>query len=99
MEPDRAPIAPLDARIAQLRRAFGRGLGRKPDTTEQLALDRAARLTARAEAAAHDPNVTANDLVRIDRLAAAARREMFNLLGTEGKREPGTVPLRERIGA
>ena len=45
------------SRMRQLKRAYQRALGRKPTVLEQVAMVRAAQLTARAEAAMLDPNV------------------------------------------
>jgi hypothetical protein len=78
----------LGRRYQQLRRSLLRGnLKRKPTVAEAVALNRAAALTLRAEAALHDPTVTANDLVRLDRLATAARRACADLIraGTRPK--------------
>jgi hypothetical protein len=80
LPPNRTPTAQLEHRIACLRRAYGRGLGRKPSLVEEAAMARAARLTARAEAAAADPTVDLNSLVRIDNAAARARASMDAVL-------------------
>ena len=58
---------------------------------------RAARLTARAEAAARDPCVSVNDLVRIDGAASRARQAMLALLAA--KPTIAVLPLRERLAA
>src|SRR5262249_45727001 len=68
--------AEQERRIRELRRAFQRVLKRRPTVIERTAMERAARLTARAEAAALDPAVTLDDLVRIDNLAARARARL-----------------------
>jgi hypothetical protein len=73
-------------RTLALKRAFQRELGRKPTCLQRTAIDRAATLTAKAEAAALDPLTTANDVVRLDRAAARARAEMFAMFAA--KREP-----------
>jgi hypothetical protein len=49
-------------------------LKRKPTTEEVTALNRSVRLTLRAELAATDPDVSANDIVRLDGAAARARK-------------------------
>jgi hypothetical protein len=53
---------------------------------QRTAMDRAATMTAKAEAAAFDPATTANDVVRLDNAAARARAEMFAMFAA--KREP-----------
>jgi hypothetical protein len=73
-------------RTSALRRAFQRELGRKPTCLQRTAMDRAATMTAKAEAAALDPATTANDVVRLDNAAARARAEMFAMF--PAKREP-----------
>ena len=73
-------------RTSALRRAFQRELGRKPTCLQRAAMDRAATMTAKAEAAALDPATTANDVVRLDNAAARARAEMFAMFAA--KREP-----------
>lgn len=91
MDQHRASIEHLEHRIATLRRAYGRGLGRRPTVVEEHAMQRAARLTARAEQAARDPAVAVNDLVRIDHLAARARASMTDLL-RDTKPERSAMP-------
>ena len=81
METDTARIDGLSKRTAHFRKAFARGLGRKASTLEAAAIERAARLTALAEQALVDPNVTINDRVRIDGCAAKARRDMQAVIG------------------
>jgi hypothetical protein len=73
-------------RTSALRRAFQRELGRKPTCLQRTAMDRAATMTAKAEAAALDPATTANDVVRLDNAAARARAEVFAMFAA--KREP-----------
>src|SRR5262245_1929194 len=89
-----SPIAAPDKRITELRKAFQRCLRRKPTMIERTAIERAARLTARAEAAAIDPDVTLDDLVRIDNLAARARARLADLIGEPlGKRRKVASPF------
>jgi hypothetical protein len=83
----------LSKRTAHFRKAFARGLGRKANTLEAAAIERAARLTALAEQALVDPNVSINDRVRLDGCAAKARRDMQALIG---KREPARGDALER---
>jgi len=70
-------------RTLALKRAFQRELGRKPTCLQRTAIDRAATLTAKAEAAALDPVTTANDVVRLDHAAARARAEMFTMFAAK----------------
>jgi len=86
-------VEPLAKRVAYLKRLFARGVGRTPTALQKMAIARAAVLTAKAEAAALDPNCTANDLVRLDHAAARARRDMQALTG---KREPARGDALER---
>jgi hypothetical protein len=92
LEPEAQPTGISAASHAQvrrtsaLRRAFQRELGRKPTCLQRTAMDRAATMTAKAEAAAFDPATTANDVVRLDNAAARARAEMFAMFAA--KREP-----------
>jgi hypothetical protein len=51
-----------DARVRQLKRAFQRCLKRRPMMLEKTAMERAARLTARAEAATLDPDASVDDI-------------------------------------
>jgi hypothetical protein len=75
------------SRVLALKRAYQRELGRKPTLIQTTLINRACMLTAKAEAAALDPSVTANDLVRLDNKAQQARAEMF-----ESFRERRTQP-------
>ena len=52
-------------RVKELRRAFQRSLNHMPTTIQRTLIDRAAVPTAKAEAAALDPNVCTNDVGRI----------------------------------
>jgi hypothetical protein len=72
--------SPLEKRIGYLKRLFARGIGKTPSAKQKLALARAALLTAKAEQAAADPLTSANDLVRLDGVAARARRELQVLI-------------------
>jgi hypothetical protein len=94
----------LDRRTSAARRAdrliaaFKADLGGDVTPTILTQIERAAVLTAVAEDArarrlAGDLTITLDDLVRVDRLAAAATRA----LGIGQKRVPVHVPLRERL--
>jgi len=65
----------LAKRIAHYRRTFTR-LGHKTTGVQSNTVMHAAILTARAELAALDPNVTLNDLVRLSNEARRARADM-----------------------
>jgi hypothetical protein len=68
----------LERRIKQLQRAFRRELhSTKSTTIQQTLIERAASLTAIAEAMVHDPNVKKTQLVLMDNRAQSARAEMF----------------------
>ena len=96
MEANATRIDGLSKRIAHFRKAYARGLGRKASTLEQAAIDRAARLTALAEAAALDPDSALNDIVRLDGAAQRARRDMEALL-VQGKRAPTPANASQRL--
>jgi hypothetical protein len=54
---------------------------RRPTTEESLELERATSLTLKAEAALHDSStVSANDLVRLQRLARQARERCVAMI-------------------
>ena len=76
MNTDTLATDPLSKRTAELRKLFAKGTGRKPNRLEAMAIKRAALLTAKCEAAALDPETTANDLVRLDGAARKARADM-----------------------
>jgi len=73
------PHKPVSAqeRLATLRKAYQKALGRHPTVIERQLMHRAATLTVRAEIAASDININANDVVRLDRAAQRAREQMF----------------------
>jgi hypothetical protein len=85
----------LEQRIKRLRRAYGRGLGHKPSLVEEATMARAARLTARAEAAARNPALGIDQLVRIENCAARARQQMFDML--RPKSQPAGSSLEEYL--
>jgi hypothetical protein len=76
MENDPTRIDPLSARIAQLRRLFARGLGRKATRRQAFLLMQAAQATAEYERTLADPSCTANDRVRAFNCARQARADM-----------------------
>jgi hypothetical protein len=67
---------------------------RRPTTQELLELERATLLALRAEEALHDPAVTANDLVRLQRLATQARDRCAEMIRRASI--PSLSELRER---
>lgn len=73
------PIDSLQKRVADLRRAFAKGLGHKPSTLQASAIRRSAMLVAQAEQVLADPTATINDKVRID---GAARRALVDMQAT-----------------
>jgi hypothetical protein len=68
-------------RTTRLLRAYQKRLARKPTELERTAMVRAATLSARAEAAALDPTVDTDLVVRLDNAAARARQHMDALIG------------------
>jgi len=95
---DSEPTQPdaLLRRVRYFRKVFAVGIGKRATPLQAAAIDRAARLTARAEQAARDPNINANDLVRLDGCAARARDAMQALLdATKPKRALGPDSLKQ----
>jgi len=80
-------------RVLALRRAYQRELAHKPTLIQKTLIDRAAVLTAKAEAAALDPTTTANDVVRLDHAAARARAEMFAMFAAKQEPNDGASDL------
>jgi hypothetical protein len=80
-------------RQVELHRAFKRMLPRRLTNAEKLVLARAVRLTLRAEAAAADPNVLINDVVRIDGAASRARAAWARLAAARSRPgQPAAAP-------
>jgi hypothetical protein len=73
----------MERRVAQLRRMYAIGLGRKPSVVESAEMYRAALMTARAEAALVDPVASHEDVVRLDNAAARARSSMRRIIGAK----------------
>jgi hypothetical protein len=94
MTADKAANVALLKRVAHLRRAFVKGIGRKPTTLEAAAVQRAANLTAIAEFALANPSISLTDLVRLDHSAERARAAMATTLA----KARNTVPLLEELG-
>ena len=92
MNKDRTSVERFNARVAFYRRALVKGWGRKPNALESSAIARAASLSARSEAAQRNPNVTENDIVRLDRLANMARRDLARIKEAgRAKEQPMTL--------
>lgn len=83
-------------RVRALKAAFQRQLGHKPNVIERMLRDHAAVTMAKAEAAARDPSISANDFRALD---SAARRARNEFEAVAKAREPTLVPLRERLAA
>ena len=100
-QPDTMPAASdaHERRTKQLRRAYQKQLGRKGTVVELSAIDRAVALTVRAEQAAADPTVSANDLVRLDNAAARARASMFDLIAAKPAPTLGPNSLRDYVAS
>jgi hypothetical protein len=84
MPPSSVGQALHDARQAQRRREIYRALKRqlpiRLTAAQRIVLSRAADMTWRAEIAMASADVTANDLVRLDRVAASARNAWAQLV-------------------
>jgi hypothetical protein len=85
-------------RLAQLKRAYQRALGRHPTTVQRTAIQRAALLTVRAEASAFDPTASSNDIVRLDNAARRARNDMLRTFEKPTKR-PSMRDIEAEIAA
>jgi hypothetical protein len=72
-------------RVQQLRRCFQRELNHRPTVLQRSRIDTASVMKAKAEAAALDPSVSANDCVRLFNAAAKAEREMFESFAAKPK--------------
>jgi hypothetical protein len=94
MAQETASITPDVATIRRFRRAFVRGLnpGRRLNSTGDALVVRAITLTIASQRALLDPNTTVNDKVRLDRLAALARRDAKRAVDA-GRRAPQPAPL------
>lgn len=91
---DMSPVSAAQARrVLALKRAFQRELGHKPTTIQKSLIDRAAVMTAKAEAAALDSTVTANDCVRLDNTANRARAAMFDAFEARPGAERSSSPV------
>ena len=89
------PVTPATQveRARRLRRSFVRQfLKRKPTRLEAAVVDRAALMTALAEAAAVDPTVHPDTVVRLDGAAARARAALLKL---RPPKEPALPSLQE----
>lgn len=71
-----AASAVQQRRVAALRRAYQRLLGRKPGTLERSLIDR----LARAEAVALDPTTSTADFYRADNIARRARAQFDRII-------------------
>jgi hypothetical protein len=85
------------ARVRLLRRSFQRQfLRRRPTRLEAAALDRAALLTALAEALANDPQVHPDSVTRADGAAARARAALAKLRTPQERAVPSLGALLAR---
>src|SRR6516162_2390118 len=82
-------------RVEELRRAFQKNLKRKLTVLERAAMERAMRLTVRAEQAALDQSVPVDLVTRIDNSAQRAQRRLFDMIGA--KRQPSAPSLAEYL--
>lgn len=83
-------VASLAERIAFFRRLFARGCGVTPTVQIRLALDRAARLAARSEAAELDVATNTTTLGNLCREARLAKRDLDRLIATRPKSKPSS---------
>lgn len=97
------PFTPLPPdtqahRLEELRRAFKRQLRCRLTVVEKQTMLRAVRLVFRAEQAALDPEVTANDLVRLDNAANRARLAWLRVVAVHAKSDAAPQPLFPSLG-
>jgi hypothetical protein len=97
MDTDCSLVEPLAKRVAYYKRIFAHGVGKTPTSIQKIAIARAAVLTAKAELAALDPATSANDTVRLDGVAAKARRDMAAVLKIAAKTTPRYETLDELL--
>jgi hypothetical protein len=89
-------------RVAQLIRAYRKHVrGGYPTTIQRQLIKRAAVLTAKAEVCVLDPQVSLEDIVRVDHAAQRARTEMVAALArtTEDASPPSTISLEKLLEA
>jgi hypothetical protein len=86
-------------RKSELYRALKRELPVRLTARQKIALNRAVNLTHKAELAALDPDITANDLVRLDRCAAAARAAWSRVADTHKQQHREAVPTLQELMA
>jgi hypothetical protein len=90
---------PLERRMLQLLRAYQRELGACPTVVERQMRDRAAALTARAEAALTDTGVSHEDAVRLDHAAEKARRRLGEAVAARKAEQARGPTLREYVAS
>jgi hypothetical protein len=95
MDTDSPPTEAFAKRVAYLKRVLARGVGCTPTAAQKLAIQRAALLTAKAEAAALDPNTSPNDVVRLDGAAHRARQAMLQTFAARKPKQLGPESLRQ----
>jgi hypothetical protein len=98
---DPAPVAPFDVRVERLRQKLAEGrCGVKPPALIAAQLVQTAILMTRAADASADPNLPANDLVRLQNCARRAQRDLDKMLTALDRARPRSTPLlSELLGA
>jgi len=94
--PEDTPAISAADRLHELLRAYQRQLKRRPTTVERVAMQRAALLTVRAEAANYDAKATSNDIVRLDNAARRARADFERLIAKPVQR-PSMADIEQEL--
>jgi hypothetical protein len=89
--------AQLQRRVRALKAAFQRQLGHKPDTLEKMLRDHAARAMAKAEAAACDSTISANDYRAISSEARKARLDFERVVARNATKPAAASSLDEYL--
>lgn len=100
MENLSSPIDPLSKRIAELRKFFARGLGRKATREQAFVIQQAAIARAEWERSITDPAYTPNDRARAFGVARRAKLDMEAALAPAKQRKaPVTYPSVDELVA
>jgi hypothetical protein len=90
---------PGNTRLRALYRGLKRQLPIKLTSIQQVALNRAAAMTLRAERALSDPRVSHEDAVRLDHAAAQARREWQRVVDARKAQAEAVPSLDDYLGS
>ena len=88
--PDKSAVS--DAQVRAYKRAFQRELRHRPTLLQRALMDAAAITAARFDAASRDPDVGAQDLAHLERVARRAAAAMRTSFPTKQRQQTGDVP-------